>query len=339
MPMGLSSMAIRGKSWHRLRARSSCLRSLVFFLAVCGLAARHMARSFIGVGDAGSSRTWRRQRCGAQRVALSATAQVIGSLEDAYRELGLEAGADLVAVKRAFRALARKYHPDVCEQVDAERFEVAQAAYERIVSNDGRDPLLDSKDASSDSSLMRGWGHHKVSDGRTYELWLDLRDHPNELASAQQNAMMLYTRVRSIVDDLQYSLAKEGVLGAVLIFEPEDAAAGGFSHPWVPLMFVEKDTGIVKDAESGEVVGQLRGASAQLVSPADDASGSPEDAARDWLIAAETAEDAQRARENYGFAMRAMVLPDDPAAWAVAATKDLPADLAVATFDRLKTKW
>ena len=40
--------------------------------------------------------------------------------KDYYKVLGLEPGADDKAVKTAYRKLARKYHPDVSKEADAE---------------------------------------------------------------------------------------------------------------------------------------------------------------------------------------------------------------------------
>jgi curved DNA-binding protein len=51
--------------------------------------------------------------------------------KDYYKILGVEADADAKAIKVAYRKLARKYHPDVSEQKDAEdRFKEVTEAYE-----------------------------------------------------------------------------------------------------------------------------------------------------------------------------------------------------------------
>jgi len=51
--------------------------------------------------------------------------------KDYYKVLGVEAEADLKTIKTAYRKLARKYHPDVSEQHDAEeRFKEVTEAYE-----------------------------------------------------------------------------------------------------------------------------------------------------------------------------------------------------------------
>jgi curved DNA-binding protein len=51
--------------------------------------------------------------------------------KDYYRILGLERGADADEIKRAYRKLARKYHPDVSKEPNAEeRFKEVSEAYE-----------------------------------------------------------------------------------------------------------------------------------------------------------------------------------------------------------------
>ena len=51
--------------------------------------------------------------------------------KDYYEILGLTRGADAASVKRAYRKMARKYHPDVSKEKNAEdRFKEVQEAYE-----------------------------------------------------------------------------------------------------------------------------------------------------------------------------------------------------------------
>jgi DnaJ-class molecular chaperone len=58
---------------------------------------------------------------------------------DYYRELGVKRDADLETIKRAFRKLAHKYHPDVSRHGDAdEHFKRVRAAYEVLSDPDQR---------------------------------------------------------------------------------------------------------------------------------------------------------------------------------------------------------
>ena len=59
--------------------------------------------------------------------------------KDYYKVLGLEPGADDKAVKAAYRKLARKYHPDVSKEKDAEnQFKDVAEAYEVLKSAEKR---------------------------------------------------------------------------------------------------------------------------------------------------------------------------------------------------------
>ncbi|MEX0607427.1 MAG: DnaJ C-terminal domain-containing protein [Halofilum sp. (in: g-proteobacteria)] len=69
--------------------------------------------------------------------------------KDYYATLGVERGASQDAIKRAYRKLARKYHPDVSSEPDAEaQFQALQEAYEVL-----KDP---EKRAAYDQ-LGHGW--------------------------------------------------------------------------------------------------------------------------------------------------------------------------------------
>jgi len=59
--------------------------------------------------------------------------------KDYYKILGLERGASADAVKKAYRRLARKYHPDVSKEKNAEeRFKEVGEAYETLKDADKR---------------------------------------------------------------------------------------------------------------------------------------------------------------------------------------------------------
>jgi curved DNA-binding protein len=60
--------------------------------------------------------------------------------KDYYKTLGLERGASDEEIKKAYRRLARKYHPDVSKEKDAkERFQDVAEAYETLKDKEKRD--------------------------------------------------------------------------------------------------------------------------------------------------------------------------------------------------------
>lgn len=59
--------------------------------------------------------------------------------KDYYKILGVEPTADDATIKAAYRKLARKYHPDVSKEKDAEtKFKDVSEAYEALKSADKR---------------------------------------------------------------------------------------------------------------------------------------------------------------------------------------------------------
>src|SRR5260370_29547231 len=59
--------------------------------------------------------------------------------KDYYEVLGVTRGADADAMQRAYRKLARKYHPDVSKEKNAEsKFKELQEAYEVLRDPDKR---------------------------------------------------------------------------------------------------------------------------------------------------------------------------------------------------------
>ena len=92
--------------------------------------------------------------------------------KDYYKILGVEPDADLKAIKMAYRKLARKYHPDVSEEKDAEnKFKDIAEAYAAL-----KDP---EKRAEYDE--LRKYGQH----GQRFEPppgWQPSGDHSGEFS-------------------------------------------------------------------------------------------------------------------------------------------------------------
>ena len=60
---------------------------------------------------------------------------------DYYEVLGIDKSADQDTIKKAYRTLAKKYHPDINKSEDAvEKFKEVQEAYE-ILSDDNKKSL------------------------------------------------------------------------------------------------------------------------------------------------------------------------------------------------------
>lgn len=295
-----------------------------------------------------------------------------GILAMAYRELGLLPKADLSQVRSAFRQLARQFHPDLCAPSHlaeaGARFIAIKQAYDVVVAALGQGELGGSRPGRELSrsmeafsrNMVTGRGHHKQSDGRTYELWLDLRGDPHNLGMAKQKVLQLFWRTRAVVDALGVSLLKEGAVAGILVDDPDRGADPSLSrddpawrtlviashvdtveaikswdYGWQPLLLVDQLTGRVRHGASQTPMGQLRSvAEGQLLALRDtaedkDPRSSPVAMTEELIVNAVDAWETEQAQVRYRFAMRAMLLPLDPAAWAVAAAYGAEAGAAV----------
>ena len=74
----------------------------------------------------------------ARRGALAPRRAPTPDKEDLYFTLGVSPGASQEAVKRAYKRLAKQFHPDVCDAPDAEaKFNAVRSAYETLVAERG----------------------------------------------------------------------------------------------------------------------------------------------------------------------------------------------------------
>lgn len=90
-------------------------------------------------------------------------------MDDPYKVLGLEPGASDEEVKRAYRRLAKKYHPDVNPN-DAEaarKMQEINAAYEQIKNPDKQQPAGAGGDPFS-GTWRRASGQHQQSTAEQY---------------------------------------------------------------------------------------------------------------------------------------------------------------------------
>src|SRR6186997_396081 len=88
--------------------------------------------------------------------------------DDPYRTLGLESGAPLEEVRRAYRRLAKANHPDAAGEAALPRFLAIQAAYDTIAGPDarGRRP-----GASRTTGPRRAWDAERERTDATYRAY------------------------------------------------------------------------------------------------------------------------------------------------------------------------
>jgi len=101
---------------------------------------------FVGLGDEDRVALENLSRCGKQRPQGAAQnderrERLIAALRmpDYYEILGVKLGAGLDEVQAAYRSLARRYHPDVCRERDADkRFAMINEAHATLVDESRR---------------------------------------------------------------------------------------------------------------------------------------------------------------------------------------------------------
>jgi molecular chaperone DnaJ len=119
--------------------------------------------------------------------------------KDYYRILGISRDASAAAIKRAYRRLAKRYHPDVAADPIPEAFQDLQAAYETLADADRR------------------------------------RRYDEALGRAERLEPLSWSFVRSpAVGDLRRPI-RPGSLSGEILLEPGEAASGGVLPLDVPL--------------------------------------------------------------------------------------------------------
>jgi curved DNA-binding protein len=116
--------------------------------------------------------------------------------QDYYKILGVDRKADAASVKKAYRKLARKYHPDVSKEPDAEeKFKQINEAYEVLKDDEKRaayDELGQSWKTGQDFQPPPGWQPYGAS-GRASSSSFDFDNFADLFGdmfsgAAQQNA-------------------------------------------------------------------------------------------------------------------------------------------------------
>lgn len=108
--------------------------------------------------------------------------------KDYYQILGVARNVDPFELKRAFRRLARRYHPDVSSEPNAEeRFKAVAAAYD-VLRDTRRRAAYDSfggRGPSGDAfSLPPGWGRQAFDDA---DLWASFTDVFSDLFAVRHD--------------------------------------------------------------------------------------------------------------------------------------------------------
>jgi curved DNA-binding protein CbpA len=91
--------------------------------------------------------------------------------DDPYRTLGLERGASLDEVKRAYRRLVKANHPDAAGEAALPRFLAIQAAYDEIVDPDGAARRVVGRGGASGAAPRRPWEADADRAGATYRAY------------------------------------------------------------------------------------------------------------------------------------------------------------------------
>ena len=92
-------------------------------------------------------------------------------MSDPYQVLGLNSNATEEEVKKAYKTLAKKYHPDVCgnDPSAAKKMQEINAAYDEII-NHRSSGYESSSSGSAYSGWYNGYGNANTDDGESNEM-------------------------------------------------------------------------------------------------------------------------------------------------------------------------
>jgi molecular chaperone DnaJ len=136
-------------------------------------------------------------------------------LKDYYAILGVSPKADRKEIQKAYRALVRKCHPDVCSEADSEHFTEVQEAYE-ILCDEQRRRQYDQYLARSQRRPLR----HVFS---------------SSLERTHRGVKEPISEVHNLVDEFFHHIFGESPLSSrrermELVLDPEEARRGGTFH-------------------------------------------------------------------------------------------------------------
>jgi len=116
-------------------------------------------------------------------------------MKNYYEVLGVEPNSDISSIKKAFRKLALKYHPDINSDPNAhDRFIEIHKAYEVLNNTIDNEGAVNPNDSFNEADLYRKWeneGNRK----------------------AEQHANKNYKEFSEIVDDITFQVVNKSKIG------------------------------------------------------------------------------------------------------------------------------
>ena len=123
---------------------------------------------------------------------------------DYYEVLGVDKTADEKTIKKAYRKLARKYHPDVCDEEDAEE----------KVSAKGTDDAKNRMPASNCSEKTIE-SVTKTTKGNNYVITIVMKDQVNP-AKADKDGLNVMSRDILYMEDVHDTVKNDGTVSKLV---------------------------------------------------------------------------------------------------------------------------